>query len=285
MKAKFDFGHLKLEERDVLKNFLALLFSKEVSFLNESSDFSKEKERVVFKINDCYFSLAFDEKINIQDEINIFNILRVSNKNNIPIKKVPNFINAYPDFEEKFLIGNRAVYFSTINNIQEIGNYFKDAPKNDLSSLKSFDVVLEPTLKVKSYKKLNDMTYNLTLCDQIILKSEALGNLSFNSLFLLNEDNFELTILNINGVDKGENKMECKNINNNDELEVKGEILIGSIDIDVKQLLSLKEGDKIVLDRDDDIKAVLKIGSKEILTGKLAFDEKNVNFIVEDSNF
>ena len=74
MKAKFDFGHLKLEERDVLKNFLALLFSKEVSFLNESSDFSKEKERVVFKINDCYFSLAFDEKINIQDEINIFNI-------------------------------------------------------------------------------------------------------------------------------------------------------------------------------------------------------------------
>ena len=101
----------------------------------------------------------------------------------------------------------------------------------------------------------------------------------------LNEDNFELTILNINGVYKGENKMECKNINNNDELEVKGEILIGSIDIDVKQLLSLKEGDKIVLDRDDDIKAVLKIGSKEILTGKLAFDEKNVNFIVEDSNF
>ena len=102
------------------------------------------------------------------------------------------------------------------------------------------------------------MTYNLTLCDQIILKSEALGNLSFNSSFLLNEDNFELTILNINGVDKGENKMECKNINNNDELEVKGEILIGSIDIDVKQLLSLKEGDKIVLDRDDDIKAVKK---------------------------
>ena len=129
------------------------------------------------------------------------------------------------------------------------------------------------------------MTYNLTLCDQIILKSEALGNLSFNSSFLLNEDNFELTILNINGVDKGENKMECKNINNNDELEVKGEILIGSIDIDVKQLLSLKEGDKIVLDRDDDIKAVLKIGSKEILTGKLEFDEKNVNFIVEGSNF
>ena len=79
--------------------------------------------------------------------------------------------------------------------------------------------------------------------------------------------------------------MECKNINNNDELEVKGEILIGSIDIDIKQLLSLKEGDKIVLDRDDDIKAVLKIGSKEILTGKLEFDEKNVNFIVEGSNF
>ena len=186
---------------------------------------------------------------------------------------------------KELLIGNRAVYFSTINNIQEIGNYFKDAPKNDFSSLKSFDVVLEPTLKVKSYKKLNDMTYNLTLCDQIILKSEALGILSFNSSFLLNEDNFELTILNINGVDKGENKMECKNINNNDELEVKGEILIGSIDIDVKQLLSLKEGDKIVLDRDDDIKAVLKIGSKEILTGKLEFDEKNVNFIVEGSNF
>ena len=79
--------------------------------------------------------------------------------------------------------------------------------------------------------------------------------------------------------------MESENINNNDELEVKGEILIGSIDIDVKQLLSLKEGDKIVLDRDDDIKAVLKIGSKEILTGKLEFDEKNVNFIVQCSNF
>lgn len=294
MKANFDFGNMKLEERNVVENFLKILLLSDFTFTNNKRAYDSNKERLFFRINNYYFSISFD-KISFQDQIKIFNTLININKSNLLIKKVPSFPSNMPECEEEFKSVDSTVYFSSINDTsvlkgELLSKNFENICKKSLSLNKSFDVSLSVTLLANEIKKEVKGKYVINLKNNAILTSSALENKFFNSEFEALDDKFIFTLnenfSNFNNkIENREQQMEQEIFENEDNIEVKGELYIGTVDIDIKKLLSLKAGDKIVLDREDNITSILKIGSNEVLTGKLEFDEKNIKFIVESSNF
>ncbi|MGI6681411.1 MAG: hypothetical protein ACOX3T_08045 [Bdellovibrionota bacterium] len=299
MKAKFDFGYIKKEERNFIKSLLDVLLSSNVEFSNKQVSFDIRRQRAVFKLNEYYFSISFSDEILTNDEIKIFDALRVFDKNNLSIKRIPDFASVFPVFEEECIFKDRKIYFSTPYDISSIKKEFLEDNLVDIfkkynAENKSISVSIYPTLLATNIKKVSKNILNLTLANTSTLKAPFLERELALSNLEITDDKLIFTVINNEGelmenenTTKDYNKADNTKADNNkaDNIEVKATLYIGSIDIDLKSLVALKEGDKIILDRDEKINAILKIGSKDVLSGELTFDEKNISFLVNSCNF
>ncbi len=271
MKAKIDFGYIDKEEREGLKNFLSVLFSSEVLLFNDEKKYNQSMAQMCFCFNGKYFAIIFEDKIKLEDELCICNSLIKLNKQGVTVKKAAGFINVFPIIQVSFSFGGRKAYIATT---QKIDFFKKDLFDEEIEKNKII-IKKNISLKIKKYKKESKNIYKIEKIDDVVIDVDCLEKKYF---FYLNIDNQKINLI-MSDI-KENNIMDTEKTTKED---VKGEILIGTIDLDLSSLLSIQKGDKIILNRDEKIEGVLRLEGKNILKGDLSFNDEEIIFTVESS--
>ncbi len=268
MKAKIDFGYMKKEERDDIIAFLGVFFSSKISFLNVRKKYNPESLKMIFNFDGQYFAIVFEDKISLDDEINVCKSVIKLNQQGVNIKRVFDFQNSFPIFQEEFLYNDKRLSFATTSKFEVLSREMLD----DGKEVKEIILTKQVAIKIKNYSKVSNNIYKLFPSNDIVFNIGCLEKNIFCN-FLKANNKIILTIDDIRGGDFMDNQKESTNI--------KGELFIGTIDLSLDSLLSMKRGDKIILDKDEKIDAVLRIEGKDCLKGVLEFgdnEDKNIIF-------